>query len=75
MQSLPFIDVEATGRKIDELRKEKGYSVKDIQETMGFSSPQAVYNWLWGQSVPSTDSLVILAYIFGVKLDDIIVIK
>lgn len=32
-----------TGTRIKTLLKEKGYTVKDIQEAMGFEYPQAIY--------------------------------
>ena len=41
----PVIDVYATGKNIERLRKEKGFSVKDIASFMGFVEPQAVYKW------------------------------
>ena len=31
-----------TGKRIRELLKQNGYSVRDIQEAMGFDTPQAV---------------------------------
>ena len=43
---LPMVDIEATGKKINNLRKEAGLSVRDIQEVMGFSTPQAIYKWI-----------------------------
>ena len=48
---------EATGKRIKELLRDNGYSVKDIQEVMGFENPQAVYKWLSGKSLPSLDNL------------------
>ena len=37
------IQQEATGNRIRELLLNNGYTVKDIQEVMGFENPQAVY--------------------------------
>ena len=70
---LPMVDIEATGKKIDNLRKEAGLSVRDIQEVMGFSTPQAIYKWIWGKSMPKVDNLVILSVLFNTSLDDIVV--
>ncbi len=39
------IKQKATGNKISELLKKNGYTVKDVQEAMGFENPQAVYKW------------------------------
>lgn len=41
----PVIDVAATGRNLCRLRLEKGYSVKELQEYLGLSCPQGVYQW------------------------------
>ena len=73
MYNLPVIDMEATGRNITELRKRSGYSVRDIQNVMGFTNPQAIYKWQNGVNLPTIDNLVILAAMFGVTMDDIIV--
>lgn len=70
---LPVVDIEATGKKIDNLRKEAGLSIRDIQEVMGFSTPQAIYKWIWGKSMPKVDNLVILSALFNTSLDDIVV--
>lgn len=39
------IKQKVTGNKISELLKKNGYTVKDVQEAMGFENPQAVYKW------------------------------
>lgn len=70
---LPVVDIAATGKKIDNLRKEAGLSVRDIQEVMGFSTPQAIYKWIWGKSMPKVDNLVILSAIFHTSIDNIII--
>ena len=70
---LPVVDIAATGKNIDTLRKEAGLSVRDIQEVMGFTTPQAIYKWIWGQSMPKVDNLVILSALFNTSLDNIIV--
>ncbi len=70
---VPYIQTPVAGHRIDELRKQQGYTVKDIQEVMGFEQPQAVYKWINGQSLPSTDNLLILSYLFGVSINYILV--
>lgn len=73
--TLPYIDVIATGININDLRMSAGLSVKDIQNVFGFSTPQAVYKWIRGDSIPSVDNLVVLAKILGVTINDIIICK
>lgn len=75
MIKIPTIDMVKTGQNIVHLRKEKGLSVKDIQNIFGFSTPQAIYKWQQGTALPSVDNLVVLAVIFQVQVDDILVIN
>ena len=51
----PVIDAAATGRNLRRLRLEKGSSVKGLQEYLGLSCPQGVYQWQAGRSLPSVD--------------------
>lgn len=54
----PVINMKATGSRIQSLRKERGLSVRDIQEFFHFEEPRAIYKWLNGQSIPSVDNLL-----------------
>ena len=63
-----------TGRHIKSLLKEKGYTVKDVQEAMGFEYPQAVYKWLSGRSLPTLDNFIILSKLLNTSIEDILVI-
>ena len=66
------IQQKATGERIRELLLKYGYSVKDIQEVMGFENPQAVYKWLSGKSLPSLDNLLILSKVLHTSIEDIL---
>ena len=72
---LPVIDMIGTGQKILELRKAAGLSVSDLQKMFGFGTPQAIYKWQHGVAMPTIDNLVALAIVFGVTVDDIIVLS
>lgn len=69
----PVIDMVATGRNISELRKARGLSVAALQEYFGFDAPQAIYKWQSGKSLPSTDNLYALSYLFEVSIEDILI--
>jgi transcriptional regulator with XRE-family HTH domain len=56
------------------MRIAAGFSVKDMQAIFGFATPQAIYKWIHGTSMPTIDNLVILAAIFDVTMDDIVVV-
>ena len=72
---IPAINMSATGAHIRELMDQRGYSVKDIQQRFGFYTPQAVYKWINGDTLPTLDNLVILASILEVNIDDILVLE
>ena len=74
MIMIPAIDMAATGRNIARMRQEAGLTVKDLQDFFGFATPQAIYKWQHGTAMPTLDNLVALAMIFGVTMDDIIVV-
>ena len=74
MVTIPAIDMVATGKNIAKLRKEAGLTVRDLQEMFGFTTPQAIYKWQHGAAMPTIDNLVVLAVVFNVPIDDIIVV-
>ncbi len=74
MVTMPAIDMVKTGRKIADLRKSAGMTVKELQDIFGFATPNAIYKWQHGTAMPTLDNLVILAAVFGVAMDEIIVI-
>lgn len=74
MFTIPAIDMAKTGQNIMNLRIQSGLSVKDLQEIFGFSTPQALYKWQHGTALPTMDNMVVLAAVFGVKIDDILVV-
>ena len=73
MCTMPVIDMAATGRRIERLRREAGFSVKDIQAVFGFSTPQAIYKWQRGEALPTLDNMTVLARLLGVRIEEIIV--
>ena len=74
MVTIPAIDMVATGKNITKMRKDAGLTVRDLQEMFGFTTPQAIYKWQHGTAMPTIDNLVVLAIVFGVHIDEIIVI-
>lgn len=74
MNSVPTINLARTGQNILALRKQRGLSVRDLQQLLGFATPQAIYKWQHGDTLPSVDNLVVLASVFRVPVDDILAI-
>ena len=57
------------------MRRQRGLSVKDLQDIFGFATPQAIYKWQQGATLPTVDNLVVLASVFGVPMEEILVIE
>lgn len=72
---MPTIDMIATGKNISLMRINAGMSVKNLQDVFGFATPQAIYKWQHGTALPTIDNLVVLAKVFDVTVDDILVVK
>ena len=75
MHIIPVIDMAATGINITRLRQNAGMTVRDLQEIFAFTTPQAIYKWQRGEALPALDNIVVLAAVFGVTVDDIIICK
>lgn len=75
MKRFPRISLAKTGERITCLMKASGLSVKDLQDALGFQNPQAIYKWRRGECLPSIDNLVILATLFKVTVDKIVVLE
>lgn len=73
MSDFPVIDLAATGKNIKHLRKKNGLTVGDLQKYFGFTTPQAIYKWQKGQSLPSVDHLFAMSSLFKVSMQDILV--
>lgn len=72
MTAYPVLDPEATGRNIYRLRTERGLTVRQLQQYFGFTSPQAIYKWQSGQSMPTLDNMYALSRLFQVPMEAIL---
>lgn len=73
--SMPTVNLAMTGANIRAIRKQRGLSVKDLQDIFGFATPQAIYKWQQGVTLPTVDNLVVLASVFDVPMEKILVIE
>ena len=71
----PVIDLQKTGENIHRLREERKLSVRDLQIYFGFEEPAAIYRWQRGDNLPTLDNMVALSKLFGVAIEDILVLK
>ena len=75
MFNIPTVDLVATGKNIEKLRKEAGLSVKELHNIFWFGTPQAIYKCQHGTALPTVDNLVLLSAIFKVSIDEILVVE
>ncbi len=61
------INQAATGARIKEIRKARGLKITDISSYMGFESPQAVYKWQRGDSLPDLGNMIRLMQLFRIS--------
>lgn len=66
-----MLDIKKVGIKICSFRKKIGYSQEKLAELLCIS-PQAISRWENGHTLPNTQTLPMLAQIFGCTIDEII---
>lgn len=71
---MAIVNMKATGAKIKEIMKAQNKKVADIQDACGFNTPQAIFKWFRGDSMPTIDNMVIIADMFGITINDIVVV-
>ena len=70
--NFPVLDPVAIGGRIRELRIANHLKVDDVARYMGFESPQAVYKWQRGDSLPTVDNLYALSFLLNTSVDEIL---
>lgn len=73
MKKYPVIDMTGTGQNIKRIMRLKGFSVKDIQKFLQLSTPQGIYHWFDGRSLPTVDNLYALSELFELPVDALLV--
>ena len=71
----PTINMAATGANIKALIRARGLTISDVQARCGFHTPQAIFKWMRGDTMPSIDNMVILAHLLDVTIDRIIILN
>jgi transcriptional regulator with XRE-family HTH domain len=71
---VPVVDLKGTGQNIAALRKQRGISVRELQRMLGIATPQAIYKWQRGETLPSVENLAALACVLSVSIDEILAV-
>lgn len=75
MNTYPTINLRATGERIRRLRMDAGLSVRDLSRSLFLSDVQAIYKWQRGETLPSLENLVLLSWLLGVTIDQILAVE
>ena len=60
---------------IKNMMKARQMTTADIQKACGFGTPQAIFKWMRGDTMPTIDNMLIIADMFGVTMDDIVIVN
>lgn len=74
MKAIPIINMERSGENIKRLMDNAHMTVRDIQTIFGFSTPNAIYKWIHGTSLPTLDNILVLSDILSVPIEQILVV-
>lgn len=71
------INKDETAKRLRQLREENNYSIRDIQNYMNLQSSQSVYNWekADSKSLPKIEHAILLADLYHVHIDELIVFE
>lgn len=70
---MPTINMIETDKNIKTIIKLNNIKIVQIQQILGFNTPQAIYKWFRGEAMPTIDNMVVLAATLNTTLDNLIV--
>lgn len=69
----PGINMVRTGTWLRFICRARNIAVKELCSLLGLGSPQSIYGWFAGRTLPSLDNFYALSQIFCTTLDELIV--
>lgn len=70
---MPTINMIEKGKNIKTIMKLNNIKIVQIQQILGFNTPQAIYKWFRGEAMPTLDNMVVLAATLNTTIDNLIV--
>lgn len=70
---MPTINMIETGKNIKTIMKLNNIKIVQIQQILGFNTPQAIYKWFRGEAMPTIDNMVVFAATLNTTIDNLIV--
>ena len=75
IHDLPEIDAKKTAKNIKRMMKKCRMDHFNLALILRLRSTSTIYSWTQGRCVPSAESLLQLANIFGCQIEDLIGVK
>lgn len=72
-RAYPVLDMVKTGQNIKRIMQARGLTVKDVQGFLELGTPQGIYHWFDGKSIPSLDNLYALSELFRLPMDALLI--
>ena len=70
-----IIDKTETGKHIKELISKSDFSIRDLQQYLGFTTVHPIYYYMSGRNLPSLDNLVLISHLLKITINDILICK
>lgn len=71
----PVIDMHRTGKWIQKICRLYGKNARILQQELGLTSVQSVYDWFHGRTLPSLDNMCALSQLLGLNIEDLLIGK
>lgn len=71
----PVINMKATGKHLEKIMKEEGVTPKFFARIMGWEKPQAIYRWYYGETLPTLDTLAVLARVLNRSVESLLIMN
>ena len=69
---MPVIDKAKTGKRIRQLMKLRGITVREASSFLSLECVQSIYRWFEGKSLPSIENLYALSLLLEVPMEMLI---
>ena len=70
-----LINIRETGHHLKMLCEQNNVTAALIQNIFQFKSPQTIYRWFRGETLPSVEYLLILAELFNQPLEELLILN
>lgn len=74
MNGFPVINVDKTSQNIRDIMSDKNFTIASLSRRLGYETYHTVSGWVHGRTVPKIDSLIALASVFEMPIEEIVAV-